>query len=121
MSEADASPGKEQTQKPNKFWYTMIMYPTLAVALIGAVPQYIEQWKSFRLDIPKDQLSQEQQQREMWEINFDCTREVFPHVVVTKEKIHIEVTTCPTGDILIITRKPGHSRPTTKWISSGDK
>ncbi len=106
---------------PKKAWHMILMYPTLFVALIGAVPEFTRQINAFRRGIPTENLNLEKEQRQLWEKNFDCTQKNLPQIVVTEQKFEIEVTTCRSGDILVITRKPGVTNPTTRWISTGDK
>jgi len=94
------------------------MYPTLAVAIVGAVPQY-QQWVwALVRGIPiGSDVTALQDQDSAWQQNLDCLSRI-DHITPPSETPYaIDLLTCPSGDILL-TVKPLHS-PTlqvSRWI-----
>jgi hypothetical protein len=90
---------------PPPWWQWVLMYPTLAVAIIGAVPTYYEWVK------PGEDQSQ------FWERNAACYQEApTPQAVITKGNDRVEVTVCPTGDVLIKVTPSNTAEPVYQWI-----
>ena len=48
---ADDRPEK---QIPRKIWQVIFMYPTIAIAIIGAAPKYLQWGENFIKDLPED-------------------------------------------------------------------
>lgn len=92
------------------------MYPTLIVALIGAIPNYWEQYKALKYGTSRDSLIIAKDQQKYWENNADCVKTQLAHAVITPNKIDVEITPCPSGDILIRTKAPDKHSPSYHWF-----
>ena len=92
------------------------MYPTLLVALIGAVPQYKTWVDAWRLGISPSKVPALDEKARLYEKNEQCLKNPLPQVVATKFNIEVSVTACPSGDVLVSTRKPG-TDPRHQWVT----
>lgn len=103
--------------KPVVWWQWMIMYPTLMVSLIGAVPQYKDWITALHLGVPSRSVAQAEEQRRLWERNFECARREEPRIVTTPSNIKVVVTTCPSsGDVLVEVNTPDSGK-NIRWIA----
>jgi hypothetical protein len=85
---------------PQRWWQWAFMYPTLAIALIGAVPQY-SQWAVAKWNhIPDGNVQGAQEQATAWERNIDCLRGI-DHIPGASTNYKIDLISCPSGDILV--------------------
>ena len=96
-------------------WRQTFMYPTVAMALIGALPGYWDQLKAFQAGVSKDELILSQRQSALWNKNFECFHKQLSHAVVTPSRVAVEVTACPSGDVLVRTLRPARE-PQYQWL-----
>lgn len=110
------SPASYRSKRP--WWQWILMYPTLAVAIVGALPQY-QQWVSaLSLGVPLGSNVRElQEQDEAWQANLDCLARI-DHIKPQAETTYgIDLLSCPSGDILV-TVTPIHAptKQVSRWI-----
>lgn len=103
---------KQDSQK--KWWQWLIMYPTIFIALIGAIPTVMGYYKSWQIGVPFDKTQIASEQNRLWQQNYECSKSEFINV---KNKNNIEIGTiiCLSGDILIKIQPPD-ARPTFWWV-----
>jgi hypothetical protein len=95
----------------------MLMFPALLIAIIGAVPTYINVYQAHRLGVPFGSVEQAIEQNQLWQKNYNCTRTRQPQTITTERNTRIETTLCPTGDILVSHLEPPNLTCTmTRWI-----
>ena len=116
MKASKSSSGSSQSKRP--WWQWVLMYPTLAVAIVGAVPQY-QQWVwALVRGVPLDSnIGEVKGQDDAWTKNLDCLTRIDHIKPISETPYGIDLLTCPSGDILL-TVTPLHS-PTMKvsrWI-----
>jgi hypothetical protein len=107
------------SELPNRWWQWLLMYPTMAIALVGAVPQYSQWVTAFRIGVPPAAVNDAQEQLQAWERNIACQRDRDIQSVkpTSKTNYGIELTTCPSGDILLtLTPIQNPDNPVSKWI-----
>ena len=125
----------ESSRSKRPWWQWVLMYPTLAVAIVGAVPQY-QQWVwALVRGVPLDSnVGELKGQDDAWTHNLDCLSRIDHIKPVSETPYGIDLLTCPSGDILltvtplqsptqkvsrwIITKQFFENKTSTAWISS---
>src|SRR5215471_11441859 len=100
-------PAKRSRQQSRKWWQWLLLYPTLTVAIIGAVPQYTSVAKAHFYNVPIKQVFSAEMQNELWNKNADCLLEAHPAQVAIQEHILVSVSACASRDVLVRIRYPG--------------
>ncbi|HVM77700.1 MAG TPA: hypothetical protein VMU06_01685 [Stellaceae bacterium] len=108
-----------RSSKPKRpWWQWILMYPTLAVTIVGAVPQYQQWFWALVRGIPLgSNVTELQDQDSAWQQNLDCLARI-DHVTPPSETPYaIDLLTCPSGDILL-TVKPlnASTQAVSRWI-----
>jgi len=98
-----------------KWWQWLLMYPTLVITIIGAIPQYQNWWQAYKRNVPSKSVQQAIEQEDLWKRNLECTRKEVPHIVRTNRNELLETTACPSGDILVRVQRPDE-RTVYRWI-----
>ena len=108
------SDGSDISTKPRlktwKQWF--LIYPTFAIAVLGAIPQYIDVIKGLVIGVDANQVSYAENQHRLWVKNQDCHPEL--HTIKTVENSDVSVGACPTGDIQINIKYPDNSK-VVRW------
>ncbi len=102
--------------RKRKWWQRLFLYPTVAGALIGAIPTGLDYYKAFVYDIDFSKVKQAEEQRRLWVKNFACAQGISYQQVRTAENTLVQVGACDNGDVLIEVAPPGGSR-IVQWIS----
>jgi hypothetical protein len=102
---------------PQRWWQWAFMYPTLVIALIGAVPQY-SQWVEEKWNhIAPGHLQGAQEQETAWERNINCLRDIDHIKPNSSTNYGIDLVSCPTGDILVtVTPLQNPDQHVSRWI-----
>ena len=87
--------------KPTTWLQYAIVYPTLLLALGGAVPTVIREVKSWRLGVRSSQLELVQEQQRLWERNLPCIEHQGIWEVDGPDGLVVRVSLCRTGDVLL--------------------
>jgi len=103
---------------PQRWWQWMLMYPTIAIALAGAVPQYFQWISAFAMGLPIfGDVGDAQQQERTWERNINCLRSIDHIKPTSSTNYSIDLVSCPTGDILVtLTPLQNPDQQVSKWI-----
>jgi len=108
----------QSSQSKRPWWQWLLMYPTLAVAIVGAVPQY-QQWVWALLrGIPLgSNVGELQDQDTAWQQNLDCLSGI-DHIKPASATLYaIDLLTCPSGDILLtVTPIQSPDLHVSRWI-----
>ena len=99
---------------PKKWWQWFLVYPTLLISLMGALP---EASRIIETGAAWGETVQAQEQHEMWKSNFNCTKTVTPVTIHNVHNIVVSSLVCPSGDILITGQRPEDKDPTFMWVS----
>lgn len=108
--------GVEMAKLSMRWWQWLLMYPTFAVAIIGAIPQYQNWWQAHKLGLSSERVAQAEEQKKLWETNLECAKKETPYVVKTVRNEFLETTVCPTGDILVKIQIPDKPTANFRWI-----
>ena len=96
---------KTPTNRPSKslitkWWQWIIMYPALAVALVSAVPNWVDSYTAWQQGINLEQLPSAMEQNTFWKANLECM--TAPCEWVAKpSNVKVDGTICPSGNIMI--------------------
>lgn len=104
-------------EKPHRWWQWFLVYPGVAVAVIGATPTYIEAFKSYSLGVPFGRSFDAQEQNRLWQENFDCAKSANFSTIVNKKKVKIGSAVCESGDVLLQGQRADWDRPQFRWVS----
>jgi hypothetical protein len=87
---------------PQRWWQWMLMYPTIAIALAGAIPQYYQWVAALAIGVsPFDDVGDARQQEKTWERNINCLRSIDHIKPTSSTNYSIDLVSCPSGDILV--------------------
>jgi hypothetical protein len=106
-----------KTDFPKRWWQWLLLYPGVAVAIIGAVPTYIEAFKSYTLGVPFGRSFDAREQNRLWQENFDCAQRANFSPIINKKKVEIASVVCESGDILLRGKRPDWEQPQLRWVS----
>jgi hypothetical protein len=103
---------------PQRWWQWILMYPTIAIVLFGAAPQYYLWVSAAAMGLPIFGNVKDAQAQEMaWERNVGCLSGIDHIKPNAKTNYAIDLVTCPSGDILVtLTPLQTADRPISRWI-----
>jgi hypothetical protein len=103
---------------PQRWWQWLLMYPTIAIALAGAVPQYYQWISAAALGLsPFGDVGSAQQQDKTWERNLSCLQGIEHIKPASRTNYSIDLVSCPTGDILVtLTPLQNPDQQVSRWI-----
>ena len=102
----------------NRWWQWMLVYPTLAIALISALPTWIDHYQSARLGVSRQNLVLAEEQNRLWQANFDCAKAQEIQGIKTTRNVEVGAQVCPTGDVLIRLKLPDSELAKIRWVSA---
>jgi hypothetical protein len=94
--------------KPTRWYQWLLLYPTLALALLTAVPGWVTKTQEIYLGLSgtNRSLAEAQRLNGLIRKNADCLDS--PRQWVTTEQLQVDGTICPTGDLMIWVSKNQH-------------
>jgi hypothetical protein len=103
---------------PQRWWQWALMYPTVLVALIGAVPQYYQWASAATMGLPISGNVKGAEEQEMaWERNVSCLRGIDHIKPGSSTNYSIDLVSCPSGDILVtLTPLQNPDQQVSRWI-----
>jgi hypothetical protein len=103
---------------PQRWWQWVLMYPTIAVALAGAIPQYYQWVTAVAIGLPIfGNVGDAQQQERTWERNVNCLHSIDHIKPSSSTNYSIDLVSCPTGDILVtLTPLQNPEQQVSRWI-----
>ena len=119
-TESKTSPAESNSKKvaqPRKWWQWLLLYPGLLIALLGAVPTYMELVKSYRLGVPFGQSFDAQEQNRLWQENFQCIQNATFSIITNKHNVEIGSAVCASGDVLLQGKRPESNQQQFRWVS----
>ena len=79
----------------------ILVYPALAVAVIGAAPQYVQVFKAFQRDVPVNEVAASEREHALWVKNLDCVGKVLLPDTALPDNTRVGARVCPSGDVLV--------------------
>jgi len=111
---ADASAGG----KAQHWWQWFLVYPTLGIALLGAVPQWIDKGRAWYAGTQTATYSEAMKQNALWQKNFECST-AESNWYLNPRKIQVDATICHSGDLFVQLYPPGEA-PVRRFVSIDD-
>lgn len=107
---------------PQKWWQWVFMYPTIVIAIVGAVPQYYQWASAATMGLPISGNVKVAQEQEMaWERNVNCLRAIDHIKPGSSTTYAIDLVSCPSGDILVtLTPLQNPDQQISRWIVTKD-
>lgn len=111
---AKKSNHSEHHHKPATWWQWLLVYPTIIISVIGAIPTFVELYKSWNRDTPFGMSRIASEENRLWKKNFECSKGEFLSV---KNDFNIEVGSiiCRSGDVLLRIQAPGQ-QSIYRWV-----
>jgi hypothetical protein len=88
------------TMPPQRWWQWFLIYPTVLIALITAVPEWLKIAEAWREDIPTEQLEEAKRQHELWVRNLTCTMRPMD-LFLNPSNIKVDAEICDSGDVFV--------------------
>lgn len=114
---ADPDVSKTARSGPIKWWQWMLVYPTLAVSLLGATPTIMEAAKAFDTGVPFGMSADAGEQNRLWKANFECAQKMQFQTIRTKRNVEIGSVICESGDVLLKGKLPDTDDYQYRWVS----
>lgn len=102
--------------RKRRWWESILMYPTLFIAILGAIPQYSNWFSAWLHGIPASYLGAAKEQIELWDSNFECSKENKLESIETLTNFQVGALVCPSGDVLVKVYSPLEKKPFYRWI-----
>jgi hypothetical protein len=99
-TEADGAKGG-----PSKWWQWIIIYPTLAISILSAAPQWIDKVQALSNGVEDRSWEDAKQQQDAWRANLTCSAAPFDWYS-TPENLKVDATICNSGDIFVRVSTP---------------
>jgi hypothetical protein len=121
---ATSAPRKTQPRKaadqteghsPARWWQWLLIYPTLALSLVAAAPDWIDK---FRAPAGAERASDADKQNRLWQKNAACAALPFKGFL-NPSNIAVDATICNSGDILVHAVTPDNAQ-IYKWFGLDD-
>src|SRR5262245_15619777 len=116
-TESDAGKSSSSTNA-TRWWQWMLLYPSLAVTIVTAVPTWIDHVQAMKIGVSSRDLAQAQEQRRLWETNLECAQVQEIQRIKTNHNAEVGARVCPTGDVLLQMKQPDAERPSFHWVSA---
>lgn len=105
---ADGESADAAARAPRRWWQWMLVYPALAVALVSAIPTYVEIFYSKKYEVPFGQSAAAKQQNDLWQRNLSCSAAPFDGLK-TDFNVEVDAIICRSGDVLVRVRAPNNA------------
>ena len=99
----------------DSFFKQILLYPALAIAAIGAIPQYLQVFKSMRLDVPVNAVNAAEREHNLWVKNVDCAGSDDLPETSLADNTRVVALVCPSGDVLVKVKR-ATGAPSYRWI-----
>jgi hypothetical protein len=107
-------------QRPRESVFKQILvYPALAVAVIGAAPQYIQVFKAFERDVPVKEVAATEREHALWVKNLDCVGKMLLPDTALPDNTRVGARVCPSGDVLVKVRRATGAE-SYRWLPLDD-
>mgnify|MGYP003625765735 CR=1 FL=1 len=100
---------------PKKWWQWFLLYPAFAIALIGAIPTYMELLSSYQKDVEFGNSKKAAMNLIMWRKNLSCTAQPMDPYTTTSF-IKVDAAICESGDVFVRITTPRNEN-FFEWVS----
>lgn len=92
-------------ESPKSWWQWILVYPALALALITAMPDWLERIEAWQVNIEKDKLAEAKRLDTFIRQNVACLAAPFEWVDAP-DSVRVDATICDSGDLLLRVEAP---------------
>lgn len=97
------------------WWQWVLMYPTLAVAVLTSAPTLQRVYQSYVYGVSFGEVDAAAAQNDLWTKNRDCLGGKGFEQVRKVYDFSVSVALCPSGDVLVLIK--GESKEVARWVS----
>jgi hypothetical protein len=105
----------EDAPKPKKWWQWFLVYPTLVITALSAIPTYVDVVGSTVLGVPVGHFRQAVRENALWKENIACAAAPF-NGVLNENNIAVDAVVCQSGNVLVRVKPPSQRTPAYKWV-----
>ena len=100
------------------WWQWMLLYPSFLATLLTAVPTWADHIQAFNIGVKAKNLAESKEQNRLWETNLPCARDQEIQPIRTARNIDVGARVCPSGDVLLLIKRPTAEQATYRWVST---
>jgi hypothetical protein len=100
--------------RPQRWWHWLLLYPTAAVALFSAAPQWIDRGLAAWHGTRSDSYLVAERQSELWRKNLSCSASPFSWYE-NPRNMRVDATICESGDVFVRVSTPDN-RNFFEWV-----
>jgi len=115
-SSSEADKGSLAARLPDKWWQWVIIYPTLALSLISAVPKWADSARGWWIGVVS--YTDAMRANELWTKNASCVG-LNSKGMMAPSKVAVDATICNSGDILVHAMTQ-QNKEVFKWLPLDD-
>ncbi len=101
--------------QPRPWWQWLLLYPTAAVALFSAAPQWVDRGLAVYHGTNRPSYAAADRQRALWLKNMPCSQAPFAWYN-NPRNVRIDATICDSGDVLIRASTP-ENQNYMEWVA----
>ncbi len=106
----------ENAKSPTSWWQWLLVYPTLGVALVSAIPTWIDHYQASKKGVSTAVLDIANEQDRLWQANIDCTKTLDFRSIKNQHSIEVGAHVCPSGDVLVFIKQPNSEKGIYRWV-----
>ena len=95
----------EAGEKPRQWWQWFMLYPTVAVALLTALPTWIDKGLAVYHGTKTSSYAESDKQRALWRKNLSCSASPFSWYS-NPRNVKVDATICDSGDVFVRAATP---------------
>ena len=114
VAKPSEAPPRDDKPKPDTWWKWVLLYPTLVISVVSAVPTYVELVGSTWLNVPFGQYKTAMKENELWKDNIQCAAAPFDGLT-NKQNVSVDAVVCLSGHVLVRV-KPPEKKTTYRWV-----
>lgn len=115
----DTQSGKGSQSPRESVFKQILVYPALAVAAIGAAPQYIQVFKAVKRDVPVNEVAMTEREHNLWVKNLNCVGTLVLPDTALPDNTRVGARVCPSGDVLVKVKRATGAE-TYRWLPLED-
>jgi hypothetical protein len=108
--------GAKSSPSPRQWWQWLLLYPSFAVALLTAGPQWYDKISGFRIGVRS--AAEAERQAQLWQKNASCVG-LNSEGYLSPSKVAVDATICNSGDILVRAVTPQKAE-IYRWLALDD-
>ncbi|MGZ5649676.1 MAG: hypothetical protein ACXWG8_05030 [Usitatibacter sp.] len=106
-----------EANHPRNWWQWFLVYPSIAMAMISAVPTLYQAYVSHKANVPFQMAFDAEEQARLWMVNEECTRNAQYTTILTPHQVEVGSLICKSGDVLLRAKRPEWDNPQLRWVA----